>query len=139
MAFDLLLQVLSREFDHGDAASAFSEVQNVGVPNGTPFATYCRAFRRVVMLVIQHYPLSYVVWDYVAQWVVLYNQTKYMFASPSIDCHRLRNRDLRGSPFATHYRSTQEPTIINNYSRLQRERSQIRYFPFSFPGEKAKI
>ena len=35
-----------------------------------------------------------------------------MFASPSIDSHRLHDRDLRGSPLATHYRSTQEQTII---------------------------
>ena len=47
-AFDLLLQVLSRQFDNGDAASALSEDQNLGVPNGTPYAAYYRAFRLVV-------------------------------------------------------------------------------------------
>ena len=35
-----------------------------------------------------------------------------MFDSPPIDPHRLRNRDLRGSPLATDYRSTQGQTII---------------------------
>ena len=36
----------------------------------------------------------------------------YMFGSPSINSHRLRQRDLRGSPLATYYRSTQGQTII---------------------------
>ena len=47
-AFDLLLQVLSRQFDNGDAASALSELHNFGAPNGTPYAAYYRAFRLVV-------------------------------------------------------------------------------------------
>ena len=40
--------MLSRQFDHGDAASSLSELQNFGVPNGTPCAAYYRRFRRVV-------------------------------------------------------------------------------------------
>ena len=47
-AVDLLLQVPSRQFDNGDAASALSELHNFGVPNGTPCAAYYRAFRLVV-------------------------------------------------------------------------------------------
>ena len=35
-----------------------------------------------------------------------------MFASPPFDSHRLRNRGLLDSPLATHYRSTQEQSII---------------------------
>ena len=46
-AFNLLLQVLSRQFDHGDAASALSELQNLGVPKGTPYAAYHSAFGMV--------------------------------------------------------------------------------------------
>ena len=35
-----------------------------------------------------------------------------MFGSPPIDSHRPCNRDLRGSPLATHYHSTQGQTIV---------------------------
>ena len=47
-AFDLLLQVLSRKCDNGDAGSALSELHSFGVPNGSPCAAYYRAFRMVV-------------------------------------------------------------------------------------------
>ena len=47
-AFELLLQLLSRQFDHGDAASALRDLQSFGVPNGTPYSAYYRAFRMVV-------------------------------------------------------------------------------------------
>ena len=47
-AFDLLLQVLSRQFDNGDAASALTELHRCGVPNGIPHAAYYRALRLVV-------------------------------------------------------------------------------------------
>ena len=40
--------MLSRQFDNGDAASSLSELHNFGVPNGTPYAAYYRAFRLVV-------------------------------------------------------------------------------------------
>ena len=40
-------KVLSRQFGHGDAASALSELQNFGVLNNTPYAAYYRAFRMV--------------------------------------------------------------------------------------------
>ena len=35
-AFDLLHHVLSRQSDHGDAASSLTELQKFGVPNGYP-------------------------------------------------------------------------------------------------------
>lgn len=35
MAFDLLLHVLSRKLDDGDAVSALGELHNFGAPNGT--------------------------------------------------------------------------------------------------------
>ena len=48
-AFNFLLRVLYRQFDHGDAASALSELQNLGVPNSTPYAAYYRALRMVAL------------------------------------------------------------------------------------------
>ena len=46
--FELLLPVLSRQFDNGDAASALSELHNFGVPNGTLSAAYYGTIRLVV-------------------------------------------------------------------------------------------
>ena len=40
--------MLSRQFDHGDPASALTELHNFGAPNGTPYAAYYRAFQLVV-------------------------------------------------------------------------------------------
>ena len=40
-------QVLSRKFDHGEPASALSEMQNFDAPNNTPYKAYYRAFRMV--------------------------------------------------------------------------------------------
>ena len=47
-ASDLILQVLSWTFDQGGAASAFTELHNFCVTNGTPYTAYYRAFRIVV-------------------------------------------------------------------------------------------
>ena len=52
-AFDLILQVLSRTLDHGGAASAFTELHNFCVTNGTPYTDYYRAFRIVVKRDVQ--------------------------------------------------------------------------------------
>ena len=59
-----------------------------------------------------------------------------MFASQSTDSHRLRNRDLRGSPLATHYRSTQEQTIITIHVSSAHARKDVISL-FIFP-EKSK-
>ena len=80
--------------------------------------------------------------DCVAQWVVLYSQQNVCFASPSIDSRRLRTRDLRGSPHATHYRSTQELTTITIHvssaharkyviSLFRRKREHVGYIALS--------
>ena len=54
-----------------------------------------------------------------------------MFGSPIIDSHRLRNRDLRGSPLATHYyRSTQEQTIITIHVSSAHARKDASLFPY---------
>ena len=45
--FDVVVQVLSRQFDHGGVASALSKLQNVGVLNGSSYAAYYRAVRVV--------------------------------------------------------------------------------------------
>ena len=50
-AFDLLPQVLSRQFDNGDAAPALRELHNFGVPNGTTSAACYRSFRLDVSVV----------------------------------------------------------------------------------------
>ena len=42
--FDFLLQVLSRQFDNGDATCALSELPSFGVHSGTPYADYYRTF-----------------------------------------------------------------------------------------------
>ena len=55
-----------------------------------------------------------------------------MFASPSNDSHRLRDWDLRGSPLATHYRSTQEQTIITIHVFSAHARKDVISF-FIFP------
>ena len=52
-AFELLLPVLSRQFDNGDAVSALSELHICGVTNGTLSAAYYGAFLLVVSGVIR--------------------------------------------------------------------------------------
>ena len=61
-----------------------------------------------------------------------------MFGSPSIDSHRLRNRHLRGlSPLATHYRSTQEQTIITSQVSSAHACKDVISL-FALPGKKRK-
>ena len=60
-----------------------------------------------------------------------------MFGSPPIDFHRLRNRDLRGSPLATHYRSPQEQTIITIHVSSAHARKDLISF-LLFPEKKRK-
>lgn len=45
--FNLLPQFLNRQFDHRDAASALSALQDYRVPSGTPYSACYRAFRIV--------------------------------------------------------------------------------------------
>ena len=61
-----------------------------------------------------------------------------MFGSPPLDSHRLRNRDIRGSPLATHYRSTQEQSIITVRVSSAHARKDVISF-FLCPGKSGNV
>ena len=44
-AFTLLLRLLSNHFDRTDTGASYTALHNFGVPSGTPFCDFSRAFR----------------------------------------------------------------------------------------------
>ena len=47
-AYKLLLRLLSKHFDRTDTGASYTKLCHFGVPNGTPFCDFSRAFRGVV-------------------------------------------------------------------------------------------